>query len=246
MAFDQTLWKPSCCETARVSTARAIRGIFSKGAPMGRSAKQRGAKRDFALCLVGGASKGRLGTLALGNNVNIALCPRQCLYKTLSKPFLGPFLATCLASRQLWTRRASRHKPHLAGACPQSTVTRFYELAMLDKVPCSLTAIASEVKSGIGQPSQLATPHLLLEAQQRHFSYRAILVAIVSQESFVLAFMGYRTIIARYVAKWVSRRCACVKLSTQRGVSHNFGGVLDSLEKASRDFVSQYRAIWGH
>ena len=35
-----------------------------------------------------------------------------------------------------------------------------------------------------------------LEAQQRYFSYRAILVAIVSQKSFVLVFMGYRTIIA--------------------------------------------------
>ena len=56
-----------------------------------------------------------------------------------------------------------------------------------------------------------------LEAQQRHFSYRAILVAIVSQNIFVLVVMGYRTIIARSVAKWVSHRCACVKLSTRRG-----------------------------
>ena len=29
-----------------------------------------------------------------------------------------------------------------------------------------------------------------LEAQQRYFSYRAILVAIVSQKSFVFVFMG--------------------------------------------------------
>ena len=35
------------------------------------------------------------------------------------------------------------------------------------------------------------------EAQQRYFSYRAILEAIVSQNSFVFVFMGYRTIIAR-------------------------------------------------
>ena len=40
-----------------------------------------------------------------------------------------------------------------------------------------------------------------LEAQQRCFSRRAILVAMVLQNSFVLVFMGYRTIIARYVAK---------------------------------------------
>ena len=32
-----------------------------------------------------------------------------------------------------------------------------------------------------------------LEAQQRYFSYRAILVAIVSQNSLLLVFMGYRT-----------------------------------------------------
>ena len=48
----------------------------------------------------------------------------------------------------------------------------------------------------------------ILEAQQRYFSYRAILVAIVSQNSFALVFMGYRTIIARYVAKWgIAQMC---------------------------------------
>ena len=42
----------------------------------------------------------------------------------------------------------------------------------------------------------------LLEARQRYFSYRTTLVAIVSRNSFVIVFVGYRTIIARYVAKW--------------------------------------------
>ena len=47
-----------------------------------------------------------------------------------------------------------------------------------------------------------------LEAQQRYFSYRAILVATVSQNYFTLVFVfvplegGYHTIIARHVAKW--------------------------------------------
>ena len=47
-------------------------------------------------------------------------------------------------------------------------------------------------------------PCLLKEAQQRYFSYRAILVAIVSQNFFllVLHLWGYRTLIARYIAKW--------------------------------------------
>ena len=51
---------------------------------------------------------------------------------------------------------------------------------------------------------------LNLEAQQRYFSYRAILVAIVSQFFFVLVFVGYRTSIARYVAKWgIAQTCLC-------------------------------------
>ena len=74
-----------------------------------------------------------------------------------------------------------------------------------------------------------------LEAQQRYFSYRAILVAIVSQSSFVLVFMGYRTIIARYVAKWgIAQMCLC-EAKCQGGVSHHFGGVPTSPKK--------YRAI---
>ena len=64
-----------------------------------------------------------------------------------------------------------------------------------------------------------------LEAQQRYFSYRAILVAIVSQNSFVLAFMGYRTIIARNTLQnGVSHKCACVKLSTKGEYRTILGG----------------------
>ena len=50
----------------------------------------------------------------------------------------------------------------------------------------------------------------LLEALQRYFSFRAILVAIVSQNSFVLFLWGHRTIIAPYVAKWgITQMCLC-------------------------------------
>ena len=93
--------------------------------------------------------------------------------------------------------------------------------------------------------------YLYLEAQQRYFSYRAMPVAIVSQNSFVLVFMGYRTIIPRYVAKWgIARMCLC-KIKYQGGVSHHFGGVLTSLKKCRAIWgiaaiVSQYRAIWDH
>ena len=92
-----------------------------------------------------------------------------------------------------------------------------------------------------------------LEAQQRYFSYRAILVAIVSQNVFVLVFMGYRTIVARYAAKWgitVTQMCLC-QTKYQGGVSHHFGGVQPSLKRyraiwGIAAIVSQYRAIWGH
>ena len=49
-----------------------------------------------------------------------------------------------------------------------------------------------------------------LEAQQRHFSYRAILGSIALQKSSVLVFMVYHTVIARYVAKWsIVQVCLC-------------------------------------
>ena len=91
------------------------------------------------------------------------------------------------------------------------------------------------------------------EAQQRYFSYRAILSAIVSQNFFVLVFLGYRTSIARYVAKWgIALMCLCSKRRRQGGgVSHPVGGLLGWPRKyrAIGDIaaiLSQYRAIWGH
>ena len=67
------------------------------------------------------------------------------------------------------------------------------------------------------------------------FSYRAILVAIVSQ--IVRACFHGVSAIARYVAKWgIAQMCLC-ETKYQGGVSHHLGGVLTSLKK--------YRAIWG-
>ena len=40
---------------------------------------------------------------------------------------------------------------------------------------------------------------------------------------FRVVFMGYRTIITRYVANGVSHRCACVKLSTHEGYKNRLG-----------------------
>ena len=68
------------------------------------------------------------------------------------------------------------------------------------------------LRRGAGCGSVEVLKEFDLEAQQRYFSYRAIFVAIVSQNCFVLVFklMGYRTIIARYVAKWgIAQMCLC-------------------------------------
>ena len=61
------------------------------------------------------------------------------------------------------------------------------------KLPSVLMLFGSQA------PSNIMTNHHK-KAQQRYFSYRAILVAIVSQ--FFVCFMEYRATIARYIAKW--------------------------------------------
>ena len=51
-------------------------------------------------------------------------------------------------------------------------------------------------------------------------SYRAILAAIVSQNSFVLVFVGGTAQLSRdMLQNGVSHRCACVKLSTKGGIA---------------------------
>ena len=78
-------------------------------------------------------------------------------------------------------------------------------------------------------------PSISLEAQQRYLSYRAILVAIVSQNDFVLVFMGYRTSIARYAAKWgIALMCLC-ETKYQGGGIAPFWGSADLSGKVSRD-----------
>ena len=75
--------------------------------------------------------------------------------------------------------------------------------------------------------------------QQRHLS--SILVAIVSQNSFVLVFVGYRTIIARYVAKWgIAQMCLCETKYQEGGIAPFLGGVLTfALKGIARYGVSQ-------
>ena len=81
-----------------------------------------------------------------------------------------------------------------------------------------------------------------LEAQQRYFSYREILVAIVSQNDFVLVLCGVSH----------SYRAICCKRGYRTDVvSHHFGELLTSLNKyrtigGIAAIVSQYRAMWGH
>ena len=73
-----------------------------------------------------------------------------------------------------------------------------------------------------------------LEAQQRYFSYRAILAAIVSQNSCVLVFMGIAQLSRDMLQNGVSHRCACVKLIAKGGIAP-FWGSANLPEKVSRD-----------
>ena len=76
---------------------------------------------------------------------------------------------------------------------------------------------------------------------QRYFSYRAILVAIALQNYFVLLFIwvlsrNYRAI---YMQNGVSRRCACLKLSTKKaGGIEPFRGTAALPEKVSRNMLA--------
>ena len=92
--------------------------------------------------------------------------------------------------------------------------------------------------SAVGVPGRLM--YGPLEAQQRYFSYRAILVAIVSQNYFVLVFMGYRTIIARYVAKWgIAQMFLCETKYPSGGIAPFWGSASLALKSIARYGVSQ-------
>ena len=71
-----------------------------------------------------------------------------------------------------------------------------------------------------------------------------MLAAIVSQNSFVLVFVGYRTIIAQYVAKWgIAQMCLC-ETKCQGGVSHHFPKNLFGSFKTFR-VISICKVIFG-
>ena len=75
----------------------------------------------------------------------------------------------------------------------------------------------------------------ILEAQQRYFSYRAILVAIVSRNSSVLVFMVYRTSIARYVTKRGIAQMYLWESKYETGGIAPFWGKANVPENVSRD-----------
>ena len=90
-----------------------------------------------------------------------------------------------------------------------------------------------------------------LEAQQRYFSYRALLLAIVSQNPFVLVLWGIAHLSRDTLQNGVSHRCAYVKRSAKGGYRTILGELLTSLKNyraiwGIAAIVSHYRAIWGH
>ena len=70
-----------------------------------------------------------------------------------------------------------------------------------------------------------------LEAQQQYCSYRMILAALLLQNWLVFVFVGYRKIVARYVAKWgIPQMCLC-----KTGIAKVLGAP-NLPEKVPRDF----------
>ena len=62
-----------------------------------------------------------------------------------------------------------------------------------------------------------------------------MLSAIISQNFFVLVFLGYRTSIARYVAKWgIALICLCKKKAPKGGIAPCWG-IAGMAEEVSRD-----------
>ena len=96
---------------------------------------------------------------------------------------------------------------------------------------------ANRLKPAFGNPQAIRANRAIstsLEAQQRNFSYCAILSAMVSRNSFVLVFLLYRTSIERYVAKWgIALTCLCK--TRHQGVSRPVGGLLRTYESSPRD-----------
>ena len=102
----------------------------------------------------------------------------------------------------------------------------------------------------IGYPCKINRP-VVLEAQQRYFSYCEILLAIVSQNPFVLVFLGIAQLSRDMLQNGVSHRYAFVKLSSKGGYRTILGLCQPPLKKyraiwGIAAIVSQYRAIWGH
>ena len=74
-----------------------------------------------------------------------------------------------------------------------------------------------------GHATKITHNKKTLEAQQQYFSYRAMLTGTISQKYFVFVFMGYRTFIARQIAKrGIAKMCLC-ETKHQTGYRTNLG-----------------------
>ena len=76
---------------------------------------------------------------------------------------------------------------------------------------------------------------VVLEAQQRYLSYREDSCSDSITKLFGAGVSRNYRAPRGALQNGVSHRCACVKLSTKRGVSHNGGGAANLPEKVSRD-----------
>ena len=111
-----------------------------------------------------------------------------------------------------WLVKVPQHRGHCVQQCP--AVPIFPEAL-------SQRANSREKTTVVMMMMMMTTPPL--EAQQRYFSYRAILVAILSRDT---------------LQNGVSHRCVCVKLSAKGGYRTTLGECQPSLKSIARYGVS--------
>ena len=161
-------------------------------------------------------SCGILGFFFVFFSTQVQKCFACSCFATGQRRILGGTLRySAFKKEALWDiwGFASRRESHLSCRRCRGNFGVQNRIALQGGVAATVTPVAllcatcSDNK--LWTPIAQMTP-VALEAQKRYFSHRTILVAIVSQNSFRLVFLGHRTIIARYVAKLgIARMCQC-------------------------------------
>ena len=116
----------------------------------------------------------------------------------------------------VWGSRTRQRKHRWQDFCTLIIGNSSLAHSFIKKNPFLALIRESTSSQFVGVPA-LQKRFLILEAQQRYFSYRAIVVAIVSQNFLFLFLWGIAQLSRDTVRNGVWHRCGCVKLSAKGG-----------------------------